>query len=64
MPLLSYLGAEVFKRVTLDGVDAELGAGLDSCEASGDCVIFGQLVHVVGEAIPLKKVDSPEEGGI
>jgi hypothetical protein len=33
----AYLSAEVLKRVTLDGVDAELGAGLDGSESTGDC---------------------------
>lgn len=30
------LSAEVLKSVTLDGVDAELGAGLDNGEATGN----------------------------
>jgi len=31
------LGAEILKCVALDGVDTELGAGLDSGEAAGHC---------------------------
>lgn len=33
----TYIGAEVLKGVTLDGVDAQLGVGLDDGEATGDC---------------------------
>jgi hypothetical protein len=31
---LSYIGAEVLERVTLDGVDAELGVGLNNGEST------------------------------
>jgi hypothetical protein len=31
------LGAEVLKRVSLNGVDAEYGVGLDSRETAGHC---------------------------
>lgn len=33
----AYLSAEVLERVTLNSVDAELGAGLDGSETTGDC---------------------------
>jgi hypothetical protein len=36
--VLDSLGAEVLKSVTLNSVDAELGAGLNSGETAGDCV--------------------------
>jgi len=35
-PTNTYLGAEVLKRETLNGVDAELGAGLDGSETTRD----------------------------
>ena len=35
--VLDSLGAEVLKSVTLNSVDAELGAGLNSGETAGDC---------------------------
>lgn len=38
--VLDSLGAEVLKSVTLNSVDAELGAGLDGGETAGDCVGF------------------------
>ena len=36
--VLDSLSAEVLKSVTLNSVDAELGAGLNSGETAGDCV--------------------------
>ena len=38
--VLDGLSAEVLKSVTLNSVDAELGAGLDGGETAGDCVGF------------------------
>lgn len=35
--VLDGLCAEVLKSVTLNSVDAELGAGLDGCETAGNC---------------------------
>ena len=35
--VLDSLGAEVLKSVTLNSVDAELGAGLDGGETTRDC---------------------------
>lgn len=33
----TYLGAEVLERETLDGVDAQLGVGLNDGESTRDC---------------------------
>lgn len=33
----TYVGAEVFQGVTLDGVDAQLGVGLDNSETARHC---------------------------
>lgn len=43
----TYLGTEVFKRVTLNGVDAELRTGLDSCEATGNCSLMSASILVL-----------------
>ena len=44
---MTYIGAEVLERVTLNSVDAELGAGLNSCETARH---YAALVSVIFRA--------------
>jgi len=41
----AYLSAKVLERVALNGVNAQLGARLNSCEATGNCIPTVSLVY-------------------